>query len=366
MTGHGVTECAVPTVVHQVLGVFADRDAVGHHSLVLRQTLRQRGWASEIFAVDHSSTRRRDIRSLRRLPRSSADGQQVLLYQASSYSPAADVVGARREPLVVNYHNITPAEFFAPWEPSVAASLRAGREQIAGLAARADLAIADSAYNAEELAGWGYRRIAVVPCLIDTDRLTPAASSPWPAGAGTKWLFVGRIAPNKAQHEVVKAFVTYRAAYDQHAVLALPGRSSSNRYEEALNHFIRDLGLDDVVLRPGSVTDDELGAYYRDADVFVCLSRHEGFCNTVIEAMAAGVPVVSLAAAALPTTIGDAGIMLPEPAAAVTVAAAVRRVITDSGLAQRLIEHGHARHRQLTLDATANRLCDVLEELLAS
>ncbi len=287
------------------------------------------------------------------------------MYQASGYSPAADVAVACGERLVVNYHNVTPPRFFWLWEPSVAASLRAGRAQIAGLAARAELAIADSAYNAEELGGWGYRRIVVVPCLIDTDRLVAVASSPWPARAGTKWLFVGRIAPNKAQHEVVKAFKAYRVAYDPHAVLALPGRSSSHRYNEALGHFIHDLGLDDVVLRPGSVSDAELGAYYRGADVFVCLSRHEGFCNTVIEAMAAGVPVVSVAAAALPTTIGDAGIVLPEPAAAGTVAAAVHRVVTDRGLAQRLIAHGHERHGHVTLEATAERLCDVIEDLLA-
>ncbi|HZQ58129.1 MAG TPA: glycosyltransferase family 4 protein, partial [Acidimicrobiales bacterium] len=307
---------------------------------------------------------RKDIRSLRRFPRSPGDRRPVLVYQAAGYSPAAEFVSAREERLVVNYHNVTPAEFFWPWEPSVAASLRAGREQIAALAAHAELAIADSPYNAEELAAWGYRRIVAVPCLIDTERLVSDAPSPWPVGAGTKWLFVGRIAPNKAQHEVVKAFTLYRMLYDPDAVLALPGRSSSHRYQHALNRFIHDVGLDEVVLRPGAVTDDVLGAYYRDADVYVCLSRHEGFCNTVIEAMAAGVPVVSLAAAALPTTIGDAGILLPEPGAPGMVAAAVHRVVTDRGLAQRLIAHGYARQRQLALEATADRICDLIAEVL--
>lgn len=353
--------------IHQVLGVYADRDAVGRHTLVLRDALRHRGIDAHIYADDVVGGHGDGIRPLGELEREAPLDDTVLVYQASTEARAADVVAARPEKLVVNYHNITPAHFFRAWEPTVARALGQARRQVARLATRTTLAIADSELNATELRSWGYRDIAVVPCLIDTARLGARHEdpSPYPDGAGARWLFVGRLAPNKAQHELVKALDVYRRAYDKRAVLALPGRSSSHRYETALNDFVTERQLDDAVLRPGSVADDDLGAYYRDADVFVCVSRHEGFCNTVVEAMAAGTPVVALGAAALPRTIGDAGLVLPPDATAEHVAAAVHRVVTDHRLADDLVGRGHLRHEALSVQETVARLCDELVAVTA-
>ena len=61
---------------------------------------------------------------------------------------------------------------------------------------------------------------------------------------------------------------------------------------------------------PGLVSHAELVAYYRNADVFVCLSEHEGFCVPLVEAMVHRLPIVAYGAAAVPDTIGDAGIVL--------------------------------------------------------
>src|SRR5207253_9053652 len=58
----------------------------------------------------------------------------------------------------------------------------------------------------------------------------------------------------------------------------------------------------------GSITDDRLADCYRDADVLVIPSSHEGFCFPVLEAMASGLPVIAARATALPETVGDAGL----------------------------------------------------------
>ena len=58
----------------------------------------------------------------------------------------------------------------------------------------------------------------------------------------------------------------------------------------------------------GAVSDDELAVYYQLADVYVSLSEHEGFCVPLVEAMAADVPVLAYAAAAVPDTMGGAGV----------------------------------------------------------
>jgi hypothetical protein len=111
------------TAIDQVTGVFADRDAVGGHTLALRDALRARGFDSEIFAEEVSNGVANLARPLTELERRTDDGQTMLVYHASSYTRAADVLTRRTEPLVVNYHNITPAKFFERWEPVVAESL---------------------------------------------------------------------------------------------------------------------------------------------------------------------------------------------------------------------------------------------------
>src|SRR6476469_2445315 len=58
----------------------------------------------------------------------------------------------------------------------------------------------------------------------------------------------------------------------------------------------------------GPVPDRELAAYYRRAHAYVSLSEHEGFCVPLVEAMAMDVPVLAYAAAAVPETLGGAGV----------------------------------------------------------
>src|SRR5207253_7391200 len=66
--------------------------------------------------------------------------------------------------------------------------------------------------------------------------------------------------------------------------------------------------LHDRFVFTGPVPDDELAVYYAHAAVYVSLSEHEGFCVPLVEAMAADVPVLAYAAAAVPDTLGGAGI----------------------------------------------------------
>jgi glycosyltransferase involved in cell wall biosynthesis len=64
----------------------------------------------------------------------------------------------------------------------------------------------------------------------------------------------------------------------------------------------------DQVMFTGAVPDEELAIYYQHADVYICLSEHEGFCVPLIEAMAADVPILAYAAAAVPDTLAGAGV----------------------------------------------------------
>ena len=78
-------------------------------------------------------------------------------------------------------------------------------------------------------------------------------------------------------------------------------------------------------------SDEELIAYYERCDVFLCLSNHEGFCVPLLEAMYHRLPIVSYRFTAVPETVGEAGLILPDKEPA-RVAAAIHRVVEDDRL----------------------------------
>jgi glycosyltransferase involved in cell wall biosynthesis len=184
-------------------------------------------------------------------------------------------------------------------------------------------------------------------------------------GASSHWLFVGRLAPNKCQHDVVKAFAVFRHLYDPSARLSLVGGTASDRYRHAVESFVAALGLADSVDLAGSVTPQALATYYRSADVFVCLSEHEGFGIPLLEAMYHGVPVVAFAAAAVPETVGAAALLLPTKAPA-TVAAAVQRVLSDDVVGRQLSAAGRDRVVCFDLAETRSRWRAVLADVLSA
>ena len=354
--------------VHQLVPSFAPRDAIGNHTLQVQEVLRGMGFESEVYVanarpeVAHLSAPYTELRP-------STDAW--LLYQSSTGSPMAEWLLDRPEPKLVNYHNITPASAFAPWEPHVGVELQAGRRQLADLAPVTELAIADSTYNERELIRVGYRKTTVVPILLDTatfehavdqravDRLRAEAKG------GASWLFVGRIAPNKAQHDLIKAFALYRRAYDPKSRLRLVGGSSSHRYLSALEGFAAELGLGDAVDFAGDVPDAVLGAHYRAADVYVSASDHEGFGVPLVEAMYHGVPLVAYASTAVPETVGDGGLCVTDKSPA-SLAAAVHRVCSDASLHAALSAAGRRRAAEFDLAENRRRFADAVAGVVSA
>jgi glycosyltransferase involved in cell wall biosynthesis len=352
--------------VDQVIPSLASRDAIGVHTVNLTRALRRAGVESDIFygtCTPDMADVGRPIGALGRHNR-----ERFLLYQASIGSPVFDTLIARDEPKLVNYHNITPAELLAPWEPGVAYEASLGRAQLARLAPRSVLAVADSHFNELELVDAGYSRTAVVSLLIDMTRAGPSPDhqatrrlAAAKAAGGIDLLFVGKLSPHKAPHDLVKMLAVYRRVFDPLARLRLVGSPLGERYGPALAAFVHDLGLDDAVEVTGSVDPSVLEAYLRGADVFVCASEHEGFCVPIVEAMGHGVPVVAYGTTAVPETVGDAGLLLAtkDP---LRFAAAVHRVATDAELRSRLSEAARRRVDAFGLASSTARFVELVRE----
>jgi glycosyltransferase involved in cell wall biosynthesis len=121
----------------------------------------------------------------------------------------------------------------------------------------------------------------------------------------------------------------------------------------------------DHVTFHGSVTQEELVAHYQAADVFCCLSDHEGFCVPVIEAMHHGLPVVAYECTAVGETVSGGGLLLREKNS-LLVAAALHRVSTDVQLAERLQDAGRRRAANFNRTVTEIRFRDALSVLMES
>jgi glycosyltransferase involved in cell wall biosynthesis len=355
-----------PRAVHQFVPALIPRDATGSHTLLLRRALRDAGWRSEIFAeATHRELRGESI-PVEEYAQRAAPGD-VLVYQFSTSSMVADLLEARTEPLVIDYHNITPPELSEGWEP--AATVQRARDalsQLARLAPKAALGLADSPFNERDLAAAGCRRTAVTPVLVDHRRLRARPDARMAQrlavekrAGGADWLFVGRVVPSKSQHELVKALWAYRRLYDPRARLHLVGSTPSRRYLAALRSFVAELGLTGAVRLSGEVSDDALAAHYDGADAYVSLSVHEGFGVPLLEAMAAGVPVVALGAGAVSGTVGDAGLVLDRRRPSLA-AAAVHRVLGDAGLRERLVAAGRRRTSTLSLEQAGRRAVEAI------
>ena len=302
----------------------------------MQRALQSWGHRSDIFAERiHPSLSKTVIPFGQYRPRPSG----LALFHYSLGSQLSDFLLNDQTPLLLRYHNVTPPHLLVGANPWLKAGAAKGRQDLPRFAKRSLLALADSAFNAQDLMAAGFKHPVVLP-LIQPNDLFEAQ----PDGAILKrfgdgranLLFVGRIAPNKRQEDLLQALILYRQIDPGARLLLVGSDSGASGYGRWLHKVISQYGLQDAVHLSGHVTDAELAAYYRVASVFVCLSEHEGFCNPLVESMRFGLPIIAYASTAVPGTLGKAGILLKEKNFSV-LAELIHLVVQDDNLRKLLI-----------------------------
>ncbi len=263
-----------------------------------------------------------------------------MIYHLSVGSRLASLFATTSAHRVVVYHNITPPQYFQSTNPAVTVQLISGREQLAALAAGTELCIADSDYNAAEARDRGYPNVVVIPPPVNLDRLRPVPAT---ALSPPYALFVGRFAVNK-RHDTLIRCLAILAAQGVEMRLVLVGPADDNRpYVDALRGLAERLDVSQrLEMHAGRVSDGHLRELYRRAALFVTASEHEGFCVPLLEAMAFHLPVVARAAAAIPSTLSGAGLLI-EGDDPLLMASAIGRILQDEPLRHRLVAAGQAR-----------------------
>ncbi len=289
-------------------------DAISDNVLALDGALRALGYETRIFAA-HLLARPKsaEAEEAGRLESWLEEGD-LILYQYSTGSALTEWFLRQRCRKAIVYQNITPPEYLEPYAPALADRVRRGREELAEVAAEVDFAFASSEYSAAELRALGCRTVTVLPVLLDYSRYEgePDAALLEKCRDGKKnLLFVGRKAPNKCIQDVMLAADCYAAAYERPCRLILPGDESMSAYCAALRALEKELRAVEL-LWLGRISQASLLSCYRAADLFLCMSEHEGFCVPLVESMLFDVPVLAYAAAAVPETLGGSGVTFAE------------------------------------------------------
>ncbi len=245
----------------------------------------------------------------------SSRGGDVTILHFAVPSPMTQALATLPGTRVLCYHNVTPARFFAPFDAGICRMAAAGRRELATLADRVDLALGVSDYNRRELERWASRGRACCRSLVDTRPADRRAGRCRPLerllqDGLANILFVGRIAPNKKIEDHIRLAEHFKRYVDIYYRFIFVGNYDAvPRYYAAIRALIAEYQmLPDRFWFTGPVPDAELAAYYRNAHAYVSLSEHEGFCVPLVEAMAMDVPVLAYAAAAVPETLGGAGV----------------------------------------------------------
>jgi glycosyltransferase involved in cell wall biosynthesis len=346
-------------IINQWVPAAHKGDAIGDSARRVRDLLRAMGHGSELYALTMDDDLRHEVRLFSDPAAKTGD---MTIFHYALPSPMTEEFASLPSGRVLQYHNVTPASYFAPYDPALFRLAALGRDEIKTLAGRVDLALGDSEYNRRELETLGFDRTGVFPIAVDTARIIQPARRPALDRIldddFVNFLFVGRIAPNKKIEDFVKLAELYKRYVDDHARFIFVGRFDVvPRYYSMIRALMVEYGfLNERFVFTGPIPDEELAVYYRHAAVYVSMSEHEGFCVPLVEAMAADVPVLAYAAGAVPDTLGGAGVQFAPKD--LEVAAELLATLTfDDGLRakviagqrRRLADFGDARvTRELT------------------
>lgn len=171
-------------------------------------------------------------------------------------------------------------------------------------------------------------------------------------------LYLGTIEPRKNVDGIIRAYNKLRAASpelrDYKLIIAgAKGWKSEKIYEAwKKSEYMNDIKFLDYI-------DSEDKVFlYNLAGVFVYPSFYEGFGLPPLEAMACGCPVVASYSASLPEVVGDAGLMV-DPYDVNAMAGAIKEILTDASLKNKLVERGLKQAKKFSWEKTAKEYFEI-------
>lgn len=172
-------------------------------------------------------------------------------------------------------------------------------------------------------------------------------------------LFVGTLEPRKNLSGLLRAFAMLPDHLKSGLQLVLAGGQGWGRND--LQTEISRLQMTDLVCLTGFVSDADLGTLYRRAKFLAMPSLYEGFGLPIIEANAAGIPVLTSSSSSMPEVGGDAALLV-DPLNDTSIANGLERLIADASLYERLRQAARANAARFNWARSATELAAVFEQ----
>jgi glycosyltransferase involved in cell wall biosynthesis len=288
-------------------------DAVGNLCLSLFRMLRQNDVAVQMYA-EQLDIDLNDIVHPVSVLASNIGKADYILYFFSAFDKHLQVVARLAvDRKIAYFHGLTPPKLLQVFDPEASASCKKAFEQLRELRHFDDL-VANSRATAKDLVqgladtNRRLEDIKIIPPCVISER--PHTETSRPVGSGNaRLLFVGRLKSSKRVEHVLQLFAAYRNICPA-AECWIVGAASNEPYRAYLNW----VEFSQLALPPGAVhwlgqvSDEKLQTLYHSASVYISMSEHEGFCLPVLEAMAAGLPVVAYAQPAIHEVLSGSGI----------------------------------------------------------
>lgn len=353
--------------VWQMLPSLAIGDGVGNEVLAMDRLLVDAGYETGIYA-DYIAPNVPQGRA-RKLDKIPDFGEKdILIYHLSIGSRLNLLLTDVKCRIIFRYHNITPAAYFAGYNPILEKRCREGLWQIQKLANIPCRVLAVSPYNKTHLESLGYRcPIDIVPILIPMEDYKILPDQDFLKGYREKEifniLFVGRISPNKKHEDLIRIFAYYYKTTNRDARLILAGSYEGMEiYRRELSEYARLLGLDGTqVVFTGPIRFEQILACYELADIFWCMSEHEGFCIPLVEAMLFQVPILARDMTAVADTLGQGGILM-EDSDPVQWALQTELIREDDRIRRELQAGQRRQLEKYQYDIIKKQLLQILEE----
>ena len=185
-------------IVNQWVPAAHNGDAIGDSARRVRDLLRELGHESEIYALTVDEDLRDEVRPF---SDASARSGDVTVFHFAVPSPMTDAFASLPGRRVLQYHNVTPAHFFARYDPGMFRIAALGREELNRLVGRTDVALGDSEFNRQELESLGFANTACFPSPSTPSESAVAAAACVRAGALRRVAEFPVRRPHRAQQE---------------------------------------------------------------------------------------------------------------------------------------------------------------------
>jgi len=349
--------------INQFIPSLTPGDAASNDALAIRAILRKNGFKSNIYA---KFIHPRMLWYARPYFLYRGNRQNISIYHfAIGGLQFSDFILKLPDIKILRYHNITPPEYFEKYDSKLSFICRKGLIELKGFKRHFVLGMGDSSFNCLAMEHEGIGKTEVLPVLIDFSKYAEydkELNRKLGGSDSKKIIFVGRIAPNKKQEDLIRVFDHYHRKFNPNSTLYLIGQKQIAPYVHELEELVTTLGLSDTVVFTGKVSDKEVNTYYRNADVFVCLSEHEGFCVPLVESMFFNIPIIAYESSAIKDTLGEAGILLQEKDAE-SIAKLIVRVTEDSSFREEIIKRQKKRLPVFQSDCIEQKLMKIIHEI---